>query len=84
MFCCLFDLHKCRALRGPVHYQVLVRLADFRLKVLGLVLVRVAVCGAQAAEEVWWKLEAFGLLLLHRRRLLFPHHLAVWLCTQGT
>lgn len=60
-----------------VHYQVSLCLADFCLKVFGLVVVCVAVCGAQAAEEGWWKLEAFSLLLLLWCRLLFPHHLAV-------
>lgn len=62
-----------------VSYQVLLRLADFCLEIFRLVVVSVAVCGAQAAEESGWKLEAFGLLLLLRRRLLLPHHLAVWL-----
>lgn len=60
-------------------YQVLLSLADFCLKVFRLVVVSVAVCGAQAAEESGWKLEAFGLLLLLRCWLLLPHHLAVWL-----
>lgn len=58
-------------------YQVLLCLADFCLKVFGLVVIRVAVCGAQAAEEGGWKLKAFGLLLLLWRRLLLPHNLTV-------
>lgn len=60
-------------------YQFLLCLVDFCLKILGLVMVSVTVCGAQATEEGGWKLEAFGLLLLLRCWLLLPHHLAVWL-----
>lgn len=51
--------------------------ADFCLKVLRLILVRVAVRGAQATEEGGWKLEAFGFFLLLWCWLLLPHHLTV-------
>lgn len=67
-----------------VHYQALVCFADLGLKVFWLIVVRVAVCGAQSTEEGGWKLEALGLLLLLWCRLLLPHHLAVWLCMQHT
>lgn len=67
-----------------VHYQILLCLADLCLKVFGLVVVCVAVCGAQAAEEGGWKLETSGLLLLVWRWFLLPHHLAVWLWMQHT
>lgn len=60
-------------------YQFLLCFADFCIKILRLVVVSVTVCGAQAAEEGGWKLEAFGLLLLLWCWLLLPHHLAVWL-----
>lgn len=66
------------------HYQILLCLADFCLKVFGLVMVCVAVCGAQAAEEGGRKLETSGLLLLFWRWFLLPHHLAIWLWTQHT
>lgn len=59
------------------NYQDFVYFANFCLKVLRLILIRVAVCGTQATEEGGWKLEAFGLFLFLWCRLLLPHHLTV-------
>lgn len=68
-------LYCCEA--HDVTYQLLLRLAHFCLKVRWLVVVRVAVSGALAAEEGGRELEALGLLLLLGRGLLLPHQLAV-------
>lgn len=63
-------------------YQCLLSFVDFSLKVLRFVMICVAVGGADATKERRWKLETFGFLLLHRCRLLLPHHLAVGLWSQ--
>lgn len=66
-----------KAANAKFLYQLLLRLADFCVKVSCLVVVCVAVGGAKAAEEGGRKLEALCLLLFLWRWFFLPHHLAV-------